>query len=451
MTSFQVRVLLFLGWLSVGSLTLARAQELPRKPNVLFLFTDDQRAGTIHALGNEQIQTPTLDELARRSFVFENAYCLGANQPAVCTPSRNMLLSGRAYFRWEGPLAPATDATFPAVLKAAGYETYHHGKRGNTALKIQEQFDINKYLKNDEAERKSGEPGKEIAEQAIAFLKSRKADRPFFMYLAFGNPHDPRVAADEYHQPYKSVKIPLPANFLPLHPFDNGEQLVRDEQLAPWPRTPEVIQEHLNDYYATITGLDYRLGQIVQTLKDVGEYDNTIMVFSSDHGLALGSHGLMGKQNLYEHSMKSPLLFAGPGIKPGKSQALVYLLDIFPTVCELVNAPVPVKLDGKSLRPIIRQEKTAVRDTLFLAYRDLQRAIRNEKWKLIRYPQIDKTQLFDLEHDPAEMHDLAAQPEQTDRVRSLLANLADWQCELGDTAPLTAAKIRPAKWVPPEN
>ena len=156
-------------WLACSVLSASLAAD---KPHVVFLFTDDQRADTIGALGHPHVQTPNLDALARRGMVFRNAYCLGGNSPAVCLPSRNMLLSGRAYFRWQGPQAPASDATFPAVMKAAGYETYHHGKRGNTALNIQAQFDHNLYLQ-DQEDRTSGEPGQVIVDRAIEFLKSR--------------------------------------------------------------------------------------------------------------------------------------------------------------------------------------------------------------------------------------------------------------------------------------
>ena len=175
----NLRTLFVLLLVALGAVALnlpgMSAAEPAKKPNVIFLFADDQRADTIAALGNPHIKTPHLDELVRGGFVFRNAYCLGANVGAVCTPSRNMLLSGRAYFRWEGPQAPATDSTFPAVMRAAGYETYHHGKRGNTALAIQAQFDHSQYLM-DQQERTSGEPGREIVDSAIEFLGSRTSD-----------------------------------------------------------------------------------------------------------------------------------------------------------------------------------------------------------------------------------------------------------------------------------
>jgi arylsulfatase A-like enzyme len=418
------------------------------KPNVLFLFADDQRADAIAALGNPAIQTPTLDRLVNSGFVFRNAYCLGANVGAVCSPSRNMLLSGRTYFRWEGRDAPADGLNFPVSMKRAGYETYHHGKKGNTALKIQEKFDHNKYL-NDQQDRTCGEPGKRIVDEAIAFLESRDGSRPFFMYLAFANPHDPRVAAPRYMDLYQRDAIPLPKNYLPLHPFDNGEQLVRDERLAPWPRTEAEIRKHLHDYYATITALDGHIGRLIERLRALGQYDNTIIIYSADHGLALGSHGLMGKQSLYEHSMKAPLIFAGPGIRQGSTDALVYLMDIYPTVAGLVGAPLPDNLDGKGLTGVLSDPSSSPRATLGLSYRDVQRAIRDERYKLIRYPQINKTQLFDLQKDPNEMHNLADEPGQAERIAGLMASLESWQREVGDTCPLTSDNPRDARFVPP--
>lgn len=417
------------------------------KPHVVFLFTDDQRADTIGALGNPHIQTPNLDTLAKAGTVFRNAYCLGGNSPAVCLPSRNMLLSGRAYFRWQGPQAPATDATFPAAMKAAGYETYHHGKRGNTALQIQAQFDHSQYTE-DQAERTSGEPGREIVDQAIEFVKGRTSEKPLFMYLAFGNPHDPRVAAKKYMDLYDREKLPIPRNFLPLHPFNNGEQFVRDELLAALPRTEAEVRQHWHDYAAVITALDGHIGRLLAELKARGMYDNTIFVFSSDQGLAMGSHGLFGKQNLYDAGMKVPLFVCGPGIPRGESQALAYLLDVFPTVCDLVGAKIPEGLDGQSLKPVIEGKSSKVRESLFFAYRDFQRAVRDERYKLIRYPQVNVTQLFDLQDDPDEMRNLADDPAQVERIKSLTAELTRWQKHFGDSAPLVVEKPADPQWDP---
>lgn len=433
------------------------------RPNVLFLFADDMRADSIAALGNPAVKTPNLDTLVRRGFVLDNAYNLGGNVPAVCTPSRNMLLSGRAYFRWRehlapgenpqrrGLLAPADAATFPLSLKDAGYLTYHHGKRGNTATLIQAQFEINKYLEDDLGDRIDGEPGRRIVDEAIAFLKERsqqKAARPFFMYLAFGNPHDPRVAAPQYLGLYNRDDIPLPDNYLPAHPFDNGEMTIRDELLSPWPRTEDEIRRTLHEYYATISGLDRHVGRLLQTLNDLRVADNTIIVFSADQGIAVGSHGLLGKQNLYDHSTKSPLVFAGPGLRRGRSDALVYLLDIYPTVAEMIGVAVPPGIDGVSFKRVLTGQARQARTELFLAYRHVQRALRDSRWKLIRYPQVDVTQLFDLRADPHERRNLAADPDQTTRVNQMMARMRRWQRELGDPDPLVVEHPLPAAFTP---
>jgi arylsulfatase A-like enzyme len=436
-----------LGAMLLGALPSTRADEAARRPHVIFLFADDQRADTIAALGNPHIQTPNLDQLAKRGMVFRNTYCLGANMGAVCTPSRNMLLSGRAYFRWEGNQAPPDRPNFPTAMKAAGYETYHHGKRGNTSPAIQALFDHNKYV-SDQEDRTSGEPGKTIVDEAILFLKSRQQDKPVFMYLAFSNPHDPRVAAEKYLAMYERDKLPLPKNFKPLHPFNNGEQFVRDELLAGFPRTPDEVRQHLHEYYATITALDHHIGRLLTAVKELGMHENTIYVYSADHGLAVGSHGLFGKQNLYEDGMKPPLFFSGAGIPQGETEALVYLHDIFPTVCDLVGAEVPEGLDGKSLKGVIDSRVTGVRESLFLAYRDVQRAIRDSRYKLIRYPQVNVTQLFDLQEDPYELTNLADKPDQAERIKSLTAELARWQRELGDKAPLVVENPQDPAWDP---
>jgi len=424
-------------WLGVALCNVAgAAEERKPGPNILLLVTDDQRFDTIGALGNPVIKTPHLDRLAREGFAFRNAYCLGSNSAAVCLPSRNMLMSGRYYFRWEGKAYASPDqANLPDTMRGLGYETWHEGKLGNTAREIEPRFEHHQYLE-DERERNSGEHGKRCVDDAIAFLESRKDARPFCMYLAFEGPPPPRLAAPHYLQLYERDRLPLPVNYLPQHPFDNGEMTIRDEALEAWPRTPAAIRRHLQEYYACITSIDGHIGRLLQTLERREELNNTLIVFTSDNGLAIGSHGLMGKQNLYEDGMKVPLLFHGPGIPQGQSSALVYLLDIFPTLCELAGSQVAAEVDGKSLVRVIRGQAPTVRDTLYLSYRDVQRAIRDDRWKLIVYPQVNRRQLFDLQTDPYEMHDLIDQPQHAERVNDLFGNLQRWQADVGDELPL---------------
>ena len=309
---------LFLCALVLGSVCSSPALAAKR-PNVLFLFADDQRPDTIAALGNPVIKTPNLDQLAKRGFVFKNAYCMGSTMGAVCNPSRHMMHSGMGLFHYK---PKQKENTWGDVFRKAGYVTYHESKRGNTAREYHKAFEHSSYL-DDMKERRSGHHGRTAANHAVEFLNSTwDREKPLFMYIGFAGPHDPRVAAKEWLNLYDRDKIPLPANYKPFHPIDNGWMTGRDEKLAPWPRTEAVVRKHLHDYYACISSIDHNIGRIMQAFQDLGELDNTYVIFSADHGLAMGSHGLFGKQNLYEHSMRSPMIFAGPGIKPGQSAAL---------------------------------------------------------------------------------------------------------------------------------
>ncbi len=438
--------------LAAVCLTAYLGQALPAAspPNVLLLVADDWRADAIGAYGHKIVKTPHADSLVQRGFSFRQAYCQGSNSPAVCTPSRNMLLSGQSYFRnWPGGLAPGSGPNLADAFKKAGYYTYRDGKQSNVAREIHKRFDRNLHLADDDAERRSGEPGHTIVDRAIEFLDERQADRPWLMLLEFEAPHDPRVAAPHFLDLYQEATIPLPQNYLPVHPFDNGEMTIRDERLAPWPRTPEEVRRQLREYYAVISGLDFHIGRLLAALDSHKLSEQTLIVFLSDHGLAVGSHGLFGKQSLYEHSMRVPLVFCGPGIKAGNSDALVYLLDVLPTVCGLAGVEPPSDIDGRSLTGILRGKQTKVRDTLGTSYRDVQRAIRDDRWKLIRYPQINRTQLFDLASDPAETHDLAAEPAQQSRVRELTSLLQQWQHAVGDQQPLVVANPRADVFLPP--
>ena len=425
------RSILLLAFLLLSSICAAK----DKSPNVLFLFADDQRPDTIAALGNPVIKTPNLDALVNRGFTFHNAYCMGSTVGAVCNPSRHMMHSGMSLYRYKS--ADPKDG-FGAVMRKAGYVTYHQSKRGNTAKAWHAEFEFSSYL-NDGEVRRSGHHGRAAADNAIDFL-SNKWDRkkPLFMYIGFAGPHDPRVAAKEWMDLYDREKIPLPANFKPFHPINNGWMTGRDEKLAPWPRTEEDTRKQLHDYYGCISSIDHNIGRIIAKLKEMGEYENTIVVFSADHGLAVGSHGLFGKQNLYEHSMGAPLVFAGPGVPQGSSDAFAYLYDIFPTVCELSDVKSPQGIDGQSLGRVISGDEDAVRDTVFLSYEQGQRAVRRDDWKLYRFPLVNHTLLFNLRDDPDELHDLSTQ--QPQKVDEMMKLLAAQQKYFDDPHPHTSAK-----------
>jgi len=404
------------------------------RPNVLFILADDLRPDGLGALGNTIVQTPNIDRIVERGFIFRNAYTLGSDVGAVCTPSRTMIQTGHSYFCTQ-----RTTPTLAQTIKNAGYTSIRSGKHQNNPNALDADFD--RHLDGKTAEGN--------ANNIIAFIKEHAGKKPMFLYMAPNEPHDPQFAPDSYYPRYRATDIPLPVNFLPFHPFDNGQMTIRDERTLPQPRTKEGITGKLARYYASITYLDDQVGRVIAALKEASQFDNTLIIVAGDNGLSLGEHGLLGKQNLYEFGgMHVPLVFAGPGISKGESKSFAYLMDIYPTTCELTHIPVPSGLDSKSLVPVITGQAPQVRDVCYTSYRDCQRAVRDERWKMIRYPLVDQTQLFDLQIDPHEMNNLAEKEAYVAKVVEMTALLEKEMAHYGDTAPLKVANPQSPAWSP---
>lgn len=435
------------------------------RPNILLFFTDDQRFDTIRALGNEQILTPHLDALVARGTAFTHAFIPGGTCGAVSMPSRAMLHSGRTLFHLEreGQGIPEDHITLGQCLAQAGYQTYGTGKWHNGSASFARSFTdgdeiffggmddhwnvpayhydpkgrydqlcpyvSDPWQSNELKYRRCDHlsPGKHstdlFADSALRFLAERDTKRPFFLYVSLMAPHDPRTMPQQYRDLYRPEDIALPANFLPEHPIDTGALRIRDETLAAFPREPDEIRRHIAEYYAMISHLDDALGRLMAALQARGELDSTIVVFAGDNGLALGQHGLMGKQNLYDHSVRVPLIFAGPGIAASERRdGFAYLLDIYPSLCELAGLPLPSSVEGRSLLPMLQNEQIKVRDSLYLAYADSIRGLRNSTHKLIEYAG-GETQLFDMLVDPLERQNLAAEPEQAALLAEMRSQL----------------------------
>ena len=453
---------------SVG--LFAKNRPAPNKPNILFIFTDDQRFDTIAALGNKEIITPNMDELVLNGTSFTNAYIAGSMSGAVCMPSRAMLMTGKWLFHLEnkGRKIPLEHSMLGEVLQKSDYVTFGtgkwhngrdsfarsfttggsiffggmHGMKGGGHLtpKVYDFDPTGEYPTSKQYKAKQFSSNL-YSDAAVKFLAQHKGAQPFFMYISYTAPHDPRMAPKEFVDMYAAEKIQLPKNFMAEHPFDNGDLKLRDERLAPWPRTPGVVREHIIAYYAMITHLDAQIGRVLTVLKETGRDKNTIIVFAGDNGLAVGQHGLMGKQNLYDHSVRVPLIFTGPGIgKNKKCDALCYLNDIFPTLCDLTGQPIPDSVEGESLARLIQGKKKKVRDSVFFAYKSFQRGVRTDRWKLIYYNVKGKktTQLFDMKNDPWEMTNLADDPTQAGRIKELTALMEDWFKKTGDKVKLQA-------------
>ena len=437
-----------------------------QRPNVLFLFADDMRADAIAAHGNPHIRTPVLDRLVATGFSFRGNYVLGGNSGAVCVPSRAMLMSGKTWFEIDTVTLNGVKL-LPELLQENGYVTFGTGKWHNGKASWQRAFQRGKTImfggmsdhtkvpvhdldaNGKLSDQRTGEKfsSELFADSAIDFLRSHEGKSPFFAYVAFTAPHDPRQPPLEFREPYYRSLPPLPANFLPQLPFDNGMmQGGRDENLGAWPRTEAMIRDQLAEYYGLITHLDGQIGRILAALQETGQAENTIVIFAADNGLALGSHGLLGKQNVYEHSMRTPLIVCGPSVPRGKSTtAFTYLLDLFPTLCDVLDVAAPPDLAGHSLRPIWEGRTESVRDSVFLPFLQIQRAVRDDRWKLIAYPKIDYLQLYDLQTDPNEIHNVLDQPGHDVHVVRLQGLMREWQAKVGDTLKLPTSSKSPAK------
>jgi len=453
---------------SASGRTIARAAEINMKPNILFLFTDDHSWEALSLFGGG-VRTPNLDRLAEGGVVFTHAYNQGGWHGAICVASRTMLNTGR--FLWHArALEPVLDQErdagrlWPQCLAAAGYETYFTGKwhvRIDPETLFHHVSHVRPGMPRDSKQcyhrPVEGEPdpwnpwdeelggywdgGKHwsevLADDAAGFLRrAEKSDKPFFMYLSFNAPHDPRQSPKEYVDRYPVENVTVPANFMPEYPWKDaigcGGDL-RDEALAPFPRTQYAVKVHRREYFAIIAHMDAQIGRILDALEESGKADNTIVIFSADQGLAVGHHGLMGKQSMFEHSMRSPLFIAGPGFpKNRRITTPVYLQDVMPTTLELAGAEVPGHVEFRSLLPLIEGKRGKNYDAIYGAYIDLQRMVRKNNWKLIYYPKIAKTLLFDLSEDPEETTDLAGNTEYASLVQGLREDLKKLQAETGD-------------------
>lgn len=444
------------------------------QPNIVFIFADDQAYSTIAALGNDEISTPNLDQLTRRGMTFTHAYNMGSWSGAVCVASRTMLNTGR--FLWKANAIYQTTEKvrqqgqfWSEEMKRAGYRTYFTGK-WHVRADATKAFDVTGHVRGGMPKQtpagynrpllgqadpwspfdpKFGgfwEGGKHwsevVGDDAVGFLKQAAGDdKPFFMYLAFNAPHDPRQAPKEYVDMYPLDKISVPDSYVDLYPHRQamgaGEGL-RDEKLAPFPRTTHAVKVHRQEYYAIITHMDRQIGRILKAIEATGEADNTYIVFSADHGLACGHHGLMGKQNMFDHSVRVPLIVVGPDVPQDKRiRGDVYLQDIMPSTLQWAGVEKPAYVDFQPLQPLIQGSKQRNYDSIYGAYLQLQRSVKVDDYKLILYPKSATVLLYNLREDPEELKNLADDPNQQQRLRQLFAELLKLQKQTGDQLDLT--------------
>ncbi len=462
-------VLLFCGLLAVVGSSQANAKE---RPHVVCIVADDLRADLLSVYGGP-VPTPNLERLAARGCRFDRVVC---GYP-ICHVSRTEILTGRAMVAEASaggaiPFQPEW-ASLPRVMQRAGWQTVHVGKwhvRGKprelgydrtTALyssggsggepltfpRSATDRPVTGYrgwtFKTDDEEpvRQWGigltpDTDRRIADGAIEVIDTlpSEASDPMLLHVNFTAPHDPLHWPAGMENRYSPRSTTLPSNFRPEHPFDHGNAGGRDEMIVPPPRTSEDVRRQRAVYFALAEQIDIQVGRICEALQRRGMLEDTVILFTSDQGIAIGSHGLMGKQNQYEHTANVPLLLAGPGVPAGvRTTSQGALRDLFPTVCQLCDLPVPTSVQGASLLTAIDTESSTEPRNVHGYFTDTQRMIRSaDDWKLIWYPKLDRYQLFHVASDPDERNDQINNPAHGDRQQELRAELVRWLREHRD-------------------
>lgn len=430
--------------------------------NVLLIVSDDLRAGVLGCYGDTICATPNIDRLAARGVVFERAYCQGT----VCGPSRASFMRGRYFgntgitlgehfiaqgrttarvgkifhMRVPGDIIAGSDGEDVAACwserhNASGLEAHTPGDYAC--------LNLNVFTTELEGRQSTGDPHRpfvtvsydgdgsdqpdaKAAAKSVELLHKLKTDgKPFLLAVGFVRPHYPMVAPRPFFDRYPHAEIPLPhvpANDLDdIPPFGISSSNSKKTGLAQY---PENQQRMWAGYYASVTFMDQQVGRILDELDRLGLAESTAIVFTSDHGYHLGDHTFWQKANLHEQVTRVPLIFAAPGVEPGRSRSIVQLVDLFPTLCELTGATIPASVEGRSLVPVLRDPEATIHDAAFSYVQGGHHALRTDRWAYLRYSDSSE-ELYDMESDPGQFSNLAAQPAQAPILATLRQQLED--------------------------
>ena len=484
-----------------------------RKPNILFILTDQQRRDSMRAYGNEWIKTPNLDKLADKSFVFENAY---VTQP-VCTPARASIMTGLYPYatglqRNNIPLS----RDIPTIGDMIDDEYYnaHMGKwhlgddmtpqHGFDTWEAVEDFQrvritrkeyryqeapYNQWLRDHgveppsmsmsyegwvgvaeltEEQTQAGFLGHKASEFIREFPEGDHADQPWMLYVNFFEPHPPYTGP--LNDLYDPNEIDVGPGFR-VRP-DSGSLVnrLRSDYYMGGGNNPlgeaggdvhdttteEGFRKLRAQYFANVTLVDTQLGKIFESLEESGQADNTIIVFTSEHGEMAGDHGMLEKRSLYEEASNVPFLMYVPWLNNYQQTRIagsVGQVDLVPTLLDLSGSEIPDHIEGKSLRSVLRGEEDLSDNDVFIQWNgmgdrnlgspDINRmvsipwrgVVTGDRWKLNLSPG-DQCELYDLNSDPAELNNLFNKPEHKDRIRQMAARIRIWQDETGDYMPL---------------
>lgn len=431
------------GVLAGGALTAAcdpRGGRSGSLPNLLVLVADDQRADST-GFGGGPVPTPVLDSLAAESAVFDQAFVT----TSVCACSRASLLSGQYMSRhgiqhFGSPFTPSALATnYPGVLRSAGYHTGFIGKWGLGGELPHDAFDVfdgfsrqGKYFHEIDGRRRH--LTELLANAAVSFIEEAPADAPFCLSLSFKAPHGPwEQHAPRFANTFRELEITLPpsasANAADQLPAFLRRSLGADAGQR-WVREPETLRAHIRDYHRLVAGIDVAVGRLREALARRGASDNTAILYTSDNGLLLGEHGLIGKWLMFEESIRVPMLLYLPGEAPLRISRPALNIDVAPTLLDLAGIRGDDGMQGRSLVPLARGgRETDWREDWFyehdldpgVGYIPRIEGVRSQRWKYIHYldPASNRESLFDLAADPLELDDLAGDPRHQDSLERM--------------------------------
>lgn len=419
------------------------------RPNIIFILTDDQRADAMGCMGNEMIDTPQLDKLAAEGTLFENAYCT----TAICMTSRASFLLGQYERRHQitSFRTPLTDEqfalTFPAQLRQSGYYTGMVGKWGLGSPLPKDKYDyFEGYLGQGQyyPKEKKDQPGEhltaKLAQQAVEFLNQVPDDKPFCMQLYTKAAHCQDGVGDQFPADVKYDSLfadtTLPTDELVNEKYFKAlpEFLKTSEARVRWHRRFEgtkLREQSIKDYYRLVKGIDDLLGRVRKQLKDSGKADNTVIIFSSDHGFYLGERGLAGKWFMHEESIRIPMIVYDPRLPENQRgqrlKQMVLSIDVSPTIMELAGVKTPQAVQGESLMNLIEHPEQKGREEFLYEHRfehkriPQSEGVRTDRWKYVRYTKVEPIheELYDLEQDPREVNNLAQNADYAERLEMM--------------------------------
>lgn len=435
-----------------------REQSEENRPNIVFIFTDQQTMSAMNAYGNKYLHTPNMDALARHGVRFTKSYCTSP----VCSPSRSSLITGmmpnQTGVNYNGQTPDSTIKNIGEILRKEGYETVWGGKwhlpesYPHTSKTSVKGFRLLDFLDEKQTTGRGDDTDEPLADEVVKYLKGR-LEQPFFLAVSFHNPHDicylpQKPNAFPFPANLESTP-PLPSNYRinPLEPeflknartrssYGNEIALTQDFNQDDW-------RNYLHHYYRMTERVDREVGEIIKALESEGLDENTLIIFTSDHGDGAASHQWAAKLSLYEESVKVPMIITWFGKTPENlvnNEHLVSGLDIAPTILDYARVDIPARMKGYSLKQLIENPDTIWREFLVTELAidpsdstKAGRMITNGRYKYNLYSYGARNeQLFDLQNDPGEKVNLAYSSSYASLKRMLRARLMEWIKETGD-------------------